>query len=151
KLATIHFYIAVYLVFGEPTQGKKLTAQPIEFKRDLANNLEVSLRLRNIQSKDGNSSLSWLKAGIAVVNKYNALCDKLSVPKRKFKFGAETTRDFTPFDLSHLSVANISNPQVQFVQIAGTANAPTIRFTCTSSADQSFSFDLKYDDGVNNP
>lgn len=105
--------------------------------------------MRNLQQTDGASSLPWVADLVKMIEKYNGLCDKLMLSECKWKFQTLNKKDYKPLDLSYITINNISNSTVTGGTIGGTLAAPTINFTSTASADQLFSFDFIYNDGVN--
>lgn len=152
KLVYIHFKVTQLLVLNLVKDAQLRTNNnPAVFEKGISTSLPIKVRLRNIQTEDGNSGLSWLKIGMAMVNKYNALCEKFKVNKFKFLFGGVRSIETNPFKLSHITIKNITNPKVQFVALEGTLANPKIKFTTTESSEQLFSFDLVYNDEVNLP
>jgi hypothetical protein len=51
-----------------------------------------------------------------------------------------------PENLKHLSIFDISNPDVQFVSLTGEPHKPDITFTSTKPGTKSFTFRIKYKD-----
>lgn len=152
KLIVIHFKIVGFLVsdvFFDASEQRRST--PISFYKNTATPFPINMQLRNVQAIDNATKLNWLGLGMKAINKFNNLCDKLRLKDFKFMFGSETSVNTNPFSLSHLSVGNISNSSVSLVLLGGTAQLPELTFNSNSTQEQTFTFDLTYNDGVNLP
>ena len=149
--ATINFKIVSLLVFGEETPAQqKTTAIPI-FLNNSSTNLNVYAKLRNISSSDQNAPLDWLSGFVNAIGMFNDLCDQFTIlSKLKLEYAPTSYKSTRPFSLSHLTVHNISDPEIICLGIGGTVAQPTITFSTTKTgADIAFTYDLRYNDGVN--
>jgi len=152
KLLYIHFKIVCFLVYDNCSPANlKATTDPVVFQRDIDQPLPMKLELRNIQPQDASSQLGWLKPGMQAVNVYNAFWDKLSLTQFKITYKAENKAMFTPFSMSHMSISVAGNSNVTLSKFGGTVNAPVVTLTSSSQAEENFTLQVQYNDGVNVP
>lgn len=139
-------------IFGVEGAANKTTGVTT-FRKDQDNSMPVSITARRLQASDASTGPEWISSILGSINGFNAFCDQYSLFLSTFKI---VLADPSPAEksisaISDLSITDISNSKVQFVSIGGTPASPTIKFTTPEASNQNFSFNVKYNDGVNNP